>query len=450
MSSRPLSDFIIISLSRQTTGVTAQGFGTELHLCNNLLTRNRIATVTKGSWATTLTALGFTSSDLIYTSFSDYFAQTPSPNTGYLGLVLSTQQDIQITAYDILTTYTVTVTDASGDTAYTSLAAGSAALAAAEIAGKIAAGSQTVTATDNVDVVEITADPVTTPFTCEGSVAGGAGTISATTSGATEDMDTSLTQIKAASTDWYAIAGTGTLGRTLAQQKLIAAWAESNERLYIVASADASCRDLTQVADASTSIAGYCKTQAMKNTSVIFHGSAATEYLDSAWLGRCLQADPGTINWNHKNLSSVTVDSDLTPTQRTNLGDKGASWYEAVGGSNRTQLGLQKAQNGYGDYIDVTRIAHYLKIRTEEAEAAMLQRVDQVPYTQDGIAMCEAELEGVLKGAKGLESYTIDVPDIDDIATATKVTRHLTGLDYTAIIKGAVNSMAIAGTLTTS
>jgi len=453
MSVRPLSDFIVISITRQTTGVTRQGFGEALLLVDSLLLSDRVTTVTKGSWTTTLTGLGFTSSDAIYTAFSDYFAQAPSPNTGYLGSVSNTQQDIQITAYDVLTTYTITIEDETGSTTYTSLAAGSRALAAAELATAIAAGSQNVTASDNVDVVEITADPVSAAFSSLGSVAAGAGTISATTSGAIEDMDTALTNCLAANSDWFGIVGVDTLGRSLAQQKLIATWAESNERLYLVASADDNCRDLTQVGDASTSIAGYCKTFALKNTSVIFHGSAATEYLDAGWFGRCLQADPGSINWNHKNISSVTVDSDITPNQRTNMGNKGCSWYESVGGSNRTQLGYQKAQNGYGDYIDISRGVIWLKISMEEEQADLLLLLDKVPLTDPGIAATEARIKKVLEQGKtnGLvASYTIDAPDAADVSAANKVARHLAGLDWTAILAGAINSMAVTGTVTTS
>lgn len=456
MSTRPITDYIVVNVSRQTTGVTRQGFGTALILAAFATALARVTTVTKAGWATTLAALGITSGS-IYNAFSDYFAQTPSPNTGYLGRVNAERQDVQVTAYDVLTTYTINIIDATAPagTNYTSLAAGSAALAATELAAAITGGSQNVTAAAVSDVVQITADPVGSAFIVDTSVAGGAGTIGEASTVTNEDMDDALTAVLAESQDWYGIIAAGTLGRTVAQQKLVAAWAESNERLYIAGSADANIPDLTVGADVSTSIAGYCKAQSYKNTAVIYNShqdpSGDDEYHDAAWLGRCLQADPGTINWNHKNLSSVTTDTDITGTRRTNMGNKGCSWYETTGGSSRTQLGYQQGQNGYGDFIDVTRAIHWLKIRMEEALASLLQRVDKVPYTDSGIGSVKAEIRGVIEEAVdngAVESYTIETDTAAESSTANKVARHYPGVDWTAVLAGAINSIAVTGTVT--
>lgn len=455
MAERPIGDMITVNITRQTTTVTRQGFGEALMLGVNNLTLTRVLTITKGSWPAQMVAEGFDTTDPQYVALSDYFAQSPSPNVAYIGRVNADQQDIDVTNYDVLTTYKITIDDdtATG-TEYTSLGAAPAASdVAAALALAIDGGSQNVSAVNNGTVVEITADPLGSAFIAEGSVdAVGTGTIEDTaTISLAEDGDDALTACLSELSDWYGIVYTGTEGRLVAQQKLVADWAEANQRLYIAASADSDIRVLTAAADTSTTIAGYMKSNSLKQSACIFHTLAATQYIDAAWFGRCLQADPGSINWNYKNLSSVTVDTDMTATYRTNMGGKGASWYETFGGLNSTQLGIQSAQNGFGDYIDVTRTIDWLAIRMQEAIAALEIRVDKVPFTNKGIASVEAEIRAVLQlGVENgaVASFTTSVPDVADVSTADKAVRHLDDVVFTAVLAGSINSVAISGTVT--
>lgn len=446
MTTRPIFDIIDITMSRATTTVGRQSFGKALIMANFDTTLNRVTTVSKSGYASTLAALGMNSSSAAHAAFSDHFAQDPSPNTAYLGRQQSTRQDITVSAYDAATSYFIDVINAAGTTPYGPvLAAGSAGATATALAALVDAHADVTAVAAGVDV-QITLGASKEIYTA-GRATGGTGTISATpTAGTTEDLDDALTECKAVSSAWYGICCAGATGRTLAQQKLVATWAESNDRLYLVASADANIRDLTAAADTSTSIAGYCKAQAMKNTAIIFHGSAATEYLDAAWLGRCLPKDPGSVNWWYKTLSSVTVDTTHTPTRRTNMGDKGCSWYEEVAGNNCTQGGYAKAQNGYGDFIDVTHLAHALKYRIPENCIGLFLANDQVPYNAQGAAMIEAQIEEAFREySKGIESYTISIPDIDDISTSTKATRVLPDVDFRVVVKGSINGAEIQG-----
>ena len=457
MSTRPIFDIINITMTRLTTTVTRQGFGASLILANFDTTLTRVTTVSKASYATTLSGLGLDSSSAAYAAFTDHFAQEPSPNTAYLGRVQSTRQDITITADDVATTYTINVNTPLGATPYSSVGQGTPAATATALAALVNANAYVSAIGSGADVQITllgTQDVITT-----GTVAGGAGTIDATPSnGTTEDLDDALTACKSESSNWYGICGAGTQGRLVAQQKLAADWAESNDRLYICATADNNCRDMTYGApdnDTATSIAGYCKSQAMKNTAVIFHGSAATEYLDAAWMGRCLPKDPGAINWNQMTLSSVTVDTTHTPTYRTNMGDKGCSWYESLAGRNATQVGTGKAQNGYGDFIDLTRLSAALKFGITENIIDLLQVQDKVPFTNKGIAMVRAEIQERLEYYKAppreaVASYTISVPDAADVATASKATRSLPSVNFTAVASGAINDVTIAGTVSVS
>lgn len=459
MSVRPVPDMIRISVTNQTTGVTRQGFGTALFLTAYATSLNRVETVTKSGFAATILAFGFNSTSSLYYAMQDYFSQTPSPNTAYIGRVNAERQDVTVGAYDVLTTYTITIKDAitPAGVNYNSIAAGSANAAATALAGFITAGAQNCTAVAVGPDVQIAAAPAGSTLLVTASVAGGVGTIGLPVTAANEAMDTALGYCLAELADWYGIITVGTLGRTLAQQKLVAAWAETNYRFYAAGSADVNIPDLTYANDllGVISIGAYCKLQNYANISVIYNSDqdpAGTDaYHDAAWLGRVLPADPGAINWLYKNLSSVSAGTNISATWRTNMGNKGVTWYEGFGGRSSTQCGNQKAMNGYGDYPDITRTRHWLKIRMEEGIAALFLSVDKVPLTNKGIASIKAEIQEVLEqGVKqgALASYTIYVPDSAAVSTANKVARNLPSVAFTAVISGAINSVEVAGIVT--
>jgi len=451
MTTRPIFDVINISMSRLTTTVTRQGFGAALHLFNFDTTLNRVTTISKASYAATLLALGITSTDAAYLALQDHFAQEPSPNTAYLGRVQSTRQDFAI-VWDVGTSYYIDVVTSTGTTPYGPIVGLASAAATATALAALVTAHASVTAAGVGDDVQVTLVAGQEVY-CAGRATGAAGTIDAIpTAGTVEDFDDALVACVGVSSDWYGIIGTGTQGRTLAQQKLVADWAETNDRLYIVASADVNIVDLDAAADVSTSIAGYCKAQALKNTSVIYHTSAATEYLDAGWMGKCLPKDPGSINWNFQTISSITVDNTITPTNRTYMGEKGCSWYEVLAGTNATQLAKGKAQNGYGDFIDVTRISHWAKYRVVENLLALVLAQDKVAYDDTGLASMGAEIREVMQTGEEngafTDGWTVTVPTAASISASVKATRNAPSLEFRAPITGSINSADVAGYIT--
>jgi hypothetical protein len=451
MSERPLGDIINVSMSRASKGVSRVGFGYAGFVATQPTTITRETTITKSAWATELAALGVISTDPLYIAIQDHFSQEPSPARAYLILNLATRQDITVLTYDAATTYGADVTTPAGTTSYTTSAAGSAAATAIALASAVTAHAS-VTAAAVGDDVQVSG--TSTLFYVEGTVAGGTGTIDATPSvGTYEDFSTSLTAAKAVSDSWYAVITVGIGGRLLAQQTLVAAWAESNARAYGACSADANIPDTTDGAD-STTIAAVIKANSYKNSFAFYHAAAATEYPEAALFGRVLPAKPGAINWNHKNLSGVTA-GDFTSTQRTNIEAKRAVFYEDFGGSARTQCGTDGA-NGYGDYPDLTRLSHWVASAITTDMASLLVATDKIPFTNAGIRMCKAIPEGVMQ--EGVDNGAISndagyepwctAPDISDVSSSDKSARTLPDIKFGFYASGAINRVdAITGTL---
>lgn len=459
MSERPLGDIVNVVITRESRGITREGFGLAAFVHTFPYTVARETTITKSGWAATLSALGITSAssgeDLaLFTAVQDHFAQTPSPNTAYIINNQATRQDITVTAYDVLTTYTINVIEPDGtSTPYTTIAAGTVNDTASALASAVDAHALVSAVAAGADV-QITGDPITTLFYVTASVSGGAGTIDLVPSvGTYENMDTSLTAAAAVSDEWYGLITVGTPGRLLAQQTLVAAWAETNKKLYIGCADVANIPDTTDGAD-STTIAAVIKANSYKQSSCFYHTNAVTEYTEAALLGRCLPLFPGATNWTHKNLSGVTA-GDFTATQRTNLEAKRCLFYESFGGSARVQSGTD-GQNGYGDWIDLTRLSNWLESVITTDLASLLVTVEKIPFTNAGARMVKGVIEAVMQEGVDKGSISNDagfepwctVPDVGDLATTYKATRVLPDIKFGCYATGAINRLTpITGTL---
>lgn len=262
-----------------------------------------------------------------------------------------------------------------------------------------------------------------------------------------ETTTQALDAVLAEDGDWY---GLVLIDKTAANQKLAMAWAETNKRLFVTSAWDSNIFDVADGGE-STSIAYYAKANAYKYTAVL--ATTGSLYPEAAWFGRCLPKDPGTINWAHKTLASVTVDK-LTTTQRTNAHAKYASTYEAVGGVNVTEEGW----TGSGDFLDVRQALDWLEATLQADIWAALARTDKVPYTDDGIKVIETEVRAVLKQATdngvladfdSSQGDHVTFPAAADATTANKTTRTLVCPNcFSRRLAGNLNHITVNGDIT--
>jgi len=442
----PLDDVISVTITRETAAVSRQGYGYGLILGQHAKTLNRVDWYSKSTWAASMVADGYATTDAIYKAVQAYFAQSPSPTQVAVGRIQGTRVTVAIDTVQNSTLYGIGIESVTAGTTtsneYTSDADATQAEIADGLVAAINGGAEAanVTASNVGNDVQIDLDgtsPMVVTLT-EGATLMTVGDVA----GTIEDADTALTAIKVADNDWYGIAA---VTRTQAQQVLIAAWAESNTKLYIAASADANIPGTTDAAD-TTTLAAVCKAASYIRTGVIYNALAASTYPDAAWFGRCLPLDAGSINWAFKTLSGITPDS-LTATQITNLEAKYCNYYNTIASVSGTRFGW----TANGEYFDLTRGIDWLVTEIQTNLYTRLATLAKIPMTDKGRAAVEAVIRGALEAGidRGLIATitSITVPEIADISAVDKAARLLSGVEFAAVLAGAINKVTIAGTV---
>lgn len=255
-----------------------------------------------------------------------------------------------------------------------------------------------------------------------------------------ETWTEALTNINADNSAWYGlVAGT----RTLADQQLVAAWVESNEKLCGLATSDSNAISGTGdiIEDLQTN--NYARTFGIYHPDADL--TANDPYSDAAWLGKLFPYDPGTSTWKFKTLAGVPSYTLSTSERNTVLGKNG-NIYTVVSGVAITEEGWV----GEGEFIDIIRGTDWLKARIQERIYTLLINQQKVPYTDGGIRAIEGELKAQLQDAVGinfLSEFTTSAPNAADISIINKGNRLLPDITFTAKYAGAIHSVEIDGTI---
>jgi len=259
---------------------------------------------------------------------------------------------------------------------------------------------------------------------------------------ASDTVTNDLDAIQNENSDWYALAYTD---RTQAIVESIAAWTESQTKIFGTASSNSDIIDIAVGAD-TTSIAAVLNQLGYVRTFVMYHDDADSDFPECAWFGRVLPTLPGSVNWKFKTLASISY-SDLTTTQSQNARNKKANTYEFIGGVGITREGTM----AQGEFIDIIRGVDWLTAQIQQNVYALLVNVDKVPYTDAGIASVEAEIRRALE--LGINNnfiaenpaYTISVPKASEVSAANKAARLLQDVSFQATLSGAINVVEING-----
>ncbi len=446
-----LSDIVTITISKTTAGISRAGFGKALILGTHMNFATRIQWISQATWASELLALGFISTDPVYLAAQDHFAQNPAPTKVAIGLRTADQIQVTIDTASVGQKYDIQIESVTPGTftahEYTAIGGDTTTDIAVELKGKINGGAEAanVTATNVANVITIVQD-TSAPFAC--LLDDGASKMTRSAPGAgggtVEASDTALTAIQLADDDWYGLCSTDDRAvGDKADQLLIMTWAESNRKLYIAATSDPAMLTSPD----TTSVSYTAKTNAYAYTGVIYHSLTATEYIDAAWLGKCLPFDPGSQTWAFKTLASITVDV-LATAARTAITSTDGNFYVAEASVNATFWGTTGE-----DYIDITRGIDWLRVRMQEDLVALLIAQRKVAFTDKGIAKVEAIIQkrleqGVRNGLLApLDAAAVVVPLVADVSAANKTARTLTGVKFTADLAGAIHNITVTGTV---
>lgn len=446
-----MSSDITVVINKQSPGVTAQGFGVPLILSYLAAWTERTRTYT--STAGVLADFAVTTPE--YLAAAAMFSQSPHVPRIMIGrgaLKPTQVQVISVVSVKDSTAYKVhafaagvlqTATFTSGvgttnDLIVDGIVSALNALAAPDIGATSAA-----TGAGGSHVCTTTADAAGNWFALEPMSTSDPSAISELMevheTNVDPDVATDLAAIALASSAWY---GLVTLFNSDAIVAAAAGWAETNTKFYV---AGLHSTQIATVADGSASDEAHAlKGLARSRTHVMFH-PRPYEFAAPAEIGRWFSIDPGGDNWRMKTLSGVSP-VNYSETQITNLNAKYCNYYLTLGGINVVR-GNGKVSDG--EYIDqFPRGIDWYSARVVERLTDLELNVEKIPYTDAGIALIEAEIEGQNKEgiAAGLitsnPAPTVSAPLAVDATLADKQARQIV-ITTVWHYAGAINLMTV-------
>lgn len=453
-----LQDIVNVTISKQSSSVSRQGFGTPMVLSAEAAEDARFATAAKAYGSTTemgSTGDGFDTAGVTFLMAQRIFSQNPKVDQVIVGkrasAPLMTTNMIPIVKAD--TDYVVTVGGrgvAGGDIEAFTFDSGGSPTVASIITGVVAlinAGAQKVLASDNTTSMDVESSD--TPG--GSATAGKPYTIAFDRSlwtaqnvtpdpGIVADLSTVRTALDG-NDDWYALHA-DSFGK--AEITSLAAEIETLRRIYLPTTFDADV-----LTASTTDIASVLQGLNYARTALSWHETPGSADMGAAWGGRALPTDPGSITWKFKTLVGI-VASTLTPTELTNIEAKSANNYITIAGEDMTEEGVTAS----GEFIDVTRGIDFITARLEEKVFARMKELPKISYTDKGIAIIEAEVRGVMQLGISQEIFTPDpapvvtAPAANSVSPTDRGNRFLPDMNFTAQLAGAIHAAALTGVVT--
>lgn len=268
---------------------------------------------------------------------------------------------------------------------------------------------------------------------------------------------------------WFGLVTTTT---TKADILEIAAFTETNRKLYCAGTSDSGCIDPTATDD----IMSELKDLSYEFTACSYHTDIANSRIDAGILGRFLGASAGSNIAKFQTLAGCTVD-DIGTNGEIAIEGKYGSYYTDLAGMNCYSDGFTAS----GKRMDLIRDREWLKQESQLRVVALLKnysdRNEKIPYSDEGFAIIttsvliplftEAKTKNIIRFADkdeiatevGIPEAQLDyyypaygfalfVPQVTDPAIrAIRATRKLTGFKFSGNIAGAVESFGILGNL---
>ena len=256
--------------------------------------------------------------------------------------------------------------------------------------------------------------------------------------GIAADLDANLLE----NPNWYALI---TLFNSKAYVLAAAAWVEANQKVYIP---DVNETEAITVAFGSGTDTGQSIHASAYSRSMCAYHPIPAQFFAASWFGRVLPIDAGSETWNDKTLAGPQPVA-LTGTHRANLIARNMNSYQVVAGLNKTFSG----KCGDGEFFDTIRGLDWFQDDCSKSIYEVISGADKVAYEDSGIATVEGALRGSIKRAEARKIFakgqsTIIVPLASSISSSDKANRILTGLSFTAVLSGAIQTVLVTGVVT--
>ena len=486
-----LQDIAQVSISLNTSGISRAAFGTPIFLTAHNYYSDLTRSYTKTSDVVADTQVGSNAA----IAAQSVFTNNPSVDTFKIGRIIASSivtPDPFGGTIPTGTVYSLTVTDGGGNSVlatYTTSIADTPAIVVTDLVADINA----VLGTGGTAVVLVTNNGDHFTIARSGTFAGGgddgdftvslivnntitaAGDLDNTNVSAAASVLNAYSLIQLADNDFYVVTWEGnalgglTTGFTFATVPLtgigvldVAATIEGagddDSKLFFVGTSQDDSISLTYNAgDTPGSLNDIAAWMAFGNYSRTvswWHDAADVTFNELTFAGYNLPFDAGSITWANLRVSvSAAQNSDgkpLTQTQQQNLADKFANWPTIKGGIVYTREG-KVAGN---EFIDIIRGRDNLKsdLEADLFDKLTNQQGTKIPYTDAGINLLAGVVDSRLNDYKVnrnyLSDFTINVPQAKDISQATKITRILEDMTFTATLAGAIQLVDLTGTLT--
>jgi hypothetical protein len=427
-----IRDIVNVQITRQTTPVSQRGFGVVMILGTHKVFNERIRYYQE---ADAILEDGFESTSPEYIAALAVLSQQPRPIQ--LAIGRRSVDDVVMTVATVADSTNYTTTINGTDFTINSGVGATAESIALALVGAINAGSEPVTAVDNVDGTydlnaDVTNDAWTLSFDENQTVADYV---------ASDALQDDLTAVNEENDDWYGLVITSRVKQDVLDA---AAWCEARIKLFGTASDDTDILD----ALSTTDIAFELSDAEYARTFVMYHDEAADIYPEAAWFGLQFPTPPGSTTWAFKTLATIPS-VKLSATQRINAQNKNCNTYENRGGVSFAYQGKVAA----GEFIDVIRGVDWLQARMTERIFSRLVNLPKIPYTDPGAAIVEAEIRAQLDVAiaQGLiaadPQYTVTIPKVADQAFNDRANRYFPNITFFATLAGAIHSLEVRGTV---
>lgn len=436
-----LQDIVSVQIALNTTAVARADFGTQLIASPHASFAELVRIYTRFDSANPDNL-----PPVLQAALSDAFAQIPHPNRVKVGRMSVAKVAIAPVDAVGLAVYSLKIDGTL--ISVTAVASPTLSTIATQLASAINTAALGVTATAVVGVVELVFTGAVKAVTDFVKIRWDVITPSAVAGIVATDLSAIANQDNA----WYVLHLTE---RTKQRILDAAAWTETQEKIFVTASADA---DILTVG-ISTDVISTLELSNYFRTAIMYHGAAATEFADVAWASRVLTIAPGGETWALKRLASVTPDK-LTATQRSTILGKGGNTLEFYQESSNIAL-TNPGKMVSGEFIDIIRFRDYLKDLIQTNMVMLMINRDKVPYTDGGIQLLGNNLKASLRTGQQVGGIAPDeiaadgsprpgfnttVPlssEVDDVTKASRVVF----LKFNARIAGAIHVADIQGAL---
>lgn len=419
-----LDQVVSITITRQTQGVTARGFGIPNILGESMKLDRRLRSYANISEVED----DFAITDVEYKMAEIAFSQEISPPT------ITISKKVNVSAGSTV----VSATQISGVTVNFEITGHNLEVGSTltTVGFTPATYNGSFIITEIIDVDNVKCDLLSDP-------AGDATVVG--TYGASETWAEAIQSVFDFDSSWYELNITS---NAKADIKDAAAKIESLGLLFGARTSDLDNLDSV----ITTSVMAELKALNFDRTFTTYNADSANKYIDIAWASRLLPTEPGSANWAYNDLIGVVADN-LKSAESSSVFANNGNTYEIKAGINTTRFGTVAS----GEFIDVIRGSDWVKARIQERIFLELSNLDKIPYTNKGAAIVENLIREVLNlgadnGFIATDSennaiFTITIPLVEDVSITKKADRILPDIEFVATLASAINKVEIQGVL---